>query len=315
MRWPKGARKWSLKEITRDAKIAAEYFCERRLGEPKDRYLKAFELLDSANRELLGSLQRVLEKPVDRAWLGDILANESLKIALRYLGAPPVSEDDLKTLSGDSLAPTLVRNEQDRADAIAGVMVQILDPKRFPWIYEKRAPATEEIERAVLASTVVAAAQRVQTSRRADERAAVEGAVKGLLSGLKWKQVPAPKNGIKNVRRDAPGPGEFMASVTLGSDGADFVTGLRDHRLLALECKGSNSEINSRKRVNKEVANNAQAWLREFGDGTVIPAAAIQGVFKPAYIAGVQETPVVFFWGHRPDDLRDLLSKARSKTR
>jgi len=170
MAWPKGARKWSLREIARDAKVAAEYFCERRLGEPKDRYLRAFALLDTANRRLVGSLQRILERPVDRAWLADILADEQLKIALRYLCAPPVSEDDLKTLSGDSLAPTLVRKEQERADAVAGIIGQILDPKRFPWIYESRSPRMDEVERAVLASTVVAAAQRVQTSRRSDER-------------------------------------------------------------------------------------------------------------------------------------------------
>lgn len=313
MRWPQGARKWSLKEISKDAKVAAEYFCERRLGEPKDRYSKAFELLEAANRELLGSLHHLQKKSVDKKWLADILGNDSLKIALRYLGAPPVSEDDLKTLSGDSLAPTLVRNEQGRANSIANVIRQILDPKRFPWIYEGRLATAEELERAILASTVVAAAQRVQTSRRVDERIAVEGGVKGLLLGLDWKELPAPKSGIKNIRRDAPGPREFMAGVKLGSDGADFVIGLLDHRLLALECKGSNSEINSRKRINKEVANNAQAWLREFGDGTVIPSAAIQGVFKPSYISEVQEIPVVFFWGHRLVDMKRFLTSVRSK--
>ena len=39
---------------------------------------------------------------------------------------------------------------------------------------------------------------------------------------------------------------------------------LRDGRLLAIECKGSNREINSRKRLNKEAAQNARAWLVRF---------------------------------------------------
>ena len=87
---------------------------------------------------------------------------------------------------------------------------------------------------------------------------------------------------------------------------------------MAIECKGSNSELNSRKRINKEVANNAQAWLREFGDEMLVAAAAIQGVFKPAYIAGAQEVPVVFFWGHRLEDLKaflDATSKGHKKMR
>jgi hypothetical protein len=315
MAWPAGARKWTLKEISRDAHAAAEAFCERRLGEPKERYLRAFDLLESANRELLGSLSKLQKKPVDRVWLANALANENLRIALRYLGAPPVSEDDLKTLSGDSLAPTLVRATQERANSIANVIVQILDPRRFPWMYENRDPSPEEIERAILASTVVAATQRVQTSRRIDERIAVEGAVRGLLVGMGWREKTAPQGGIKSIRKDAPAAGEFMTSVKLGRNGADFVIGLYDHRLVAVECKGSNSEINSRKRVNKEVANDAQAWLREFGEETVVPAAAIQGVFKPAYIAEAQEIPVVFFWGHRLDDLKKFLEVTRRLTR
>jgi hypothetical protein len=140
-----------------------------------------------------------------------------------------------------------------------------------------------------------------------DEKVAIEGAVRGLLVGAGWSRVPSVKKGIKNVRRDAPESGQFMEGVTLGGDGADFVVGLGDSRILAIECKGSNSEINSRKRINKEVANNAQSWLRQFGDGTLVPAAAIQGVFKPEYIAEVQEIPVVFFWGHRVEDLKEFL--------
>lgn len=315
--WPTHARQWSLREIVRDANAAADQFRERRLGEPKARYLEAFSLLEKANNALLGSLRRLSERPVDAAWLAKVLSNDDLKTALRYIGAPPISEDDLKTLTGDSLAPTLVKKSPERAERICEVMVQIVDPKRFPWIYEDRKPTKEELKRAIVASTVVAAAQRVQTSRRSDERQAVEGGVRGLLLGADWKRVPAPKGGIKNIRRDAPEPNQFMEGATLGKNGADFIVGLEDHRILAIECKGSNSEINSRKRINKEVANNAQAWLREFGDEMLVPAAAIQGVFKPAYIAEAQEVPVVFFWGHRLEDLKrflDATGKGRKRS-
>ncbi len=315
MAWPVLARRWNEAEIVRDSRTAANNFRSRRLSEPKERYLEAFALLERANEALLGSLHRLRERPVNASWVADVLANDDLKTALRYIGAPPISEDDLKTLTGDSLAATLVRKDVQRAQQICEIMVQIIDPKRFPWIYENRKPSKEEIRRAILASTVAAAAQKVQTSRRTDERDAVEGAVKGLLVGADWKRIPAPRDGIKNIRRDAPAPNEFMERVTLGKNGADLVVGLKDHRILAIECKGSNSEINSRKRINKEVANDAQAWLREFGDETVVPAAAIQGVFKPSYIAEAQEIPVVFFWGHRLEDLKAFLDATGKRRR
>lgn len=112
---------------------------------------------------------------------------------------------------------------------------------------------------------------------------------------------------IKNLRADTPTPNEYMTEILVGEHNADLVVGLRDHRVLAIECKGSNSEINSRKRINKEVAQDARDWVERFGSDNFIPAAAIQGVFSPRYILQAQETPVVFFWGHRLADLRQLL--------
>ena len=43
----------------------------------------------------------------------------------------------------------------------------------------------------------------------------------------------------------------------------------------------------------------------------IVPAAAIQGVFKPSYIVEAQETPVVFFWGHRLTDLKEFIEKTK----
>ena len=101
-----------------------------------------------------------------------------------------------------------------------------------------------------------------------------------------------------------------MVEVLVGEHNADIVVGLRDSRILAIECKGSNSEINSRKRINKEVAQDALDWVRRFGSDNLVPAAAIQGVFSPRYILQAQETPVVFFWGHRLDDLSAFILSA-----
>lgn len=310
MSWPAGARQWSLEEICQEVLLAREQFRRQRFGEPLDLYLEAFAALERANRTLIRNLPRLFQDPVAPEFIAELLRDEHLRIALRYLGAPPISEDDLETLVGASLAWTRVRDDAERAEAIRDVMVQILDPKRFPWVKEGRLPTAGEQRAAILASTVVASAQRVQTRRRTDEKSALEGAVRGLLVGMGMQPVPIRR--IENLLREAPRPGEFTAnSCIVGEDEADIVVGLYDHRVLAIECKASNSEINSRKRVNKEVGQDAQNWVRRFGTDAFVPAAAIQGVFKPAYIEAAQRIPIVFFWGHRLFDLRDFIESTR----
>lgn len=199
----------------------------------------------------------------------------------------------------------------ERAQRLLDVIRRILDPKRFPWIYENRSASQSEKKAAVLASSVVASAQRVQTSRRSDERDAVEGAVRALLLGMGWTKVPAPRTGIQRLLTDTPEKGTFMVGCTVGEHNADIVVRLSDGRVLALECKASNSEINSRKRINKEVAVDAGSWVRQFGEQNVVPAAVIQGVFNPVYLTQAQETPVVFFWAHRLADLKRFLARSR----
>lgn len=310
MIWPDKAVKWTREQVIADAADAKELFRRRRLGEPLDKYLRAFEALEKANRRLIKEFPRLFTDPVDPLLVADIVRDEDLLTALRYLGAPPISKDDLSTLVGDTLAWTLIKGDAERASAVRDTIRAILDPKRFPWIYEGREPTRKESDAAILASSVVASAQKVQTLRRSDEKANVEGAVLGLLIGLGFRQVTRPEKGIKSLLRDAPKPGEFMKECLVGEDNADLVVGLHDHRVLVIECKGSNSEINSRKRINKEVAKDAAKWIQGFGAKNVVPAAAIQGVFKPSYIVEVQETPVVFFWGHRLTDLKAFIENS-----
>ncbi len=68
-----------------------------------------------------------------------------------------------------------------------------------------------------------------------------------------WRLAPLrPPRGIQKLLSDSPEARTFATQTNLGSDNADVIVRLDDGRLLAIECKGSNSEINSRKRLNKE---------------------------------------------------------------
>lgn len=166
MGWPKDARKWSRQEILRDVEQAKELFRQRRLEEPKERYLEAFKSLERANKKVVELLPGLLADPVDPRLLSSLIREEDLLTALRYLGAPPISTDDLETLLSNTLAPTLIAQNSDRAKNLVDILRRILDPKRFPWIYENRPASRSEKNAAVLASCVAASAQRVQTSRR-----------------------------------------------------------------------------------------------------------------------------------------------------
>ncbi|MCC7017437.1 MAG: XamI family restriction endonuclease [Rhodospirillales bacterium] len=311
MAWPRHARKWSDREIRKDAAKAKDLFRKRRFDESKERYLDAFAQLEKANKKIVDQLARILNDPIDPKLIASLVRDEHLLTALRYLGAPPISEDDLKILIGNTLSPTQIAAEPAHAKAVRDIIRHILDPKRFPWIYERRPPTRKEKDAAILASSVVASAQRVQTGRRFAERDSVEGAVKNLLVSLEFRRAASRQRGIQTLLTDAPKKGEFMVGCKVGEHNADIVAGLFDGRVLALECKASNSEINSRKRINKEVAVDAAYWVRHFGEQNLVPAAAIQGVFNPTYLIQAQETPVVIFWAHQLQDLKKFIKTSK----
>lgn len=310
--WPAKGQRWSDGELLADAAAAVLEFRGRRIGEPLARYLDVFDASLKGNQALISKLGEVLgDRDRDAAFIEALWGTESGRTAFRYLGAPPISTDDLETLAESKLSAVAARDPAGKGQRLIAVMRAILDPRRFPWVAQQRAPTQSELQSAVIATTSLIASQRVQTLRRGDEKSMVEGAVKGLLIGMGWRPAPAKTlRGIQNLLNDAPPHDTFSTQVNLGGDNADVVVRLRDGRLLAIECKGSNSEVNSRKRLNKEAAQNARAWLDRFGR-EVVPAVALQGVFKGSYLIEAQDTPMLLFWNHRLDDLKRFIEAAR----
>ena len=309
----RGAPHWTRAEIEADVARARQDFRLRRLGEPLQRYLSAFDVAEPEVRALVAQLEALLAGgAAAEAGLRALWSADAGRTAFRYLGAPPISDDDLQTLAELRLAANSAAATKDHGEKLLAVMRVIVDPRRFPWIARQRPARASEREAATLATTALIASQRVQTLRRGDEKSAVEGAVKGLLIGMGWQPaaIRLPR-GIQKLVTDAPAERSFLTQVNLGSDNADIVVRLDDARLLAIECKGSNSEINSRKRLNKEAVQNARAWLTAFGAEQVVPAVALQGVFNARYVAEAQDTPMVVFWSHRLDDLKAFVVAAR----
>ncbi len=130
---------WEPEDFQRDLDRAVELFRARRLKEPVDQYRREFdeamervETLLRNTDNLIGTLPDAPNAP--EVALG-LLADRELRVALRYLAGPPISEDDLKTLAeAPSLAPSRLSGDKAMVQRIMAVLHESIDTKRFPWV-------------------------------------------------------------------------------------------------------------------------------------------------------------------------------------
>lgn len=235
-----------------------------------------------------------------------------MRTAFRYLAAPPVSEDDLKTLAETTLSPAALRRDIEQARRVQTIVLHVIDPHRFPWIEERREPTEHERTQAVVASAVLLAARKVETSRRSDAKKRQEEAVRAILRDIGFTIV-APRDIL--LLDSAPAPGEFCGESKFGDSRADLVVRLHDQRAMPVECKVSNSAVNSYKRINHEAAGKARTWVEGFGKRQTVPAAVISGVFNPANLQTAQAEGLSIIWSHRLQDLAEFVESTRSRSR
>lgn len=298
--------RWSAEELRRDADSAIESFRLTRGHEPREQYGRQMD-------ECLGTVEELIELTVDlsqlRARATEVAGDPELLDALRFLAGPSVSLDDLRVIARTTLAPTRLRADPEAAGRIVESVLAVLDHRRFPWVEEDREPDEAERAAAVLATASLMATERTRTGRRTEAKAGQEGAVARALEAAGFRRRPAPR--AVRTLEDAPGPGEFCAEVDFGGRKADLVVGLWDRRRMPVECKVSNSETNSFKRVNNDAAVKAVGWIRAFGEDQVVPAAVLSGVFKPAALGAAQARGLTLFWAHRLDDLTGWIARTR----
>jgi hypothetical protein len=296
--------RWTEDQLTTGLLKAQSLFRQERMEEPLEAYLEAFELYQ-------GTVEDLLETSVDLVQLDqrslDILTDQSLLKAFRYLTGPPVSEDDLKVLAEAFLSPSRLKGDPEMAARVLSVVRMGLDKRRFPWIAENREPTEEERKSAVLASAALMASSHVSTSRRSEGKDQQEQMVEDALIKNGWKKVATRK--VDNSSQ-APKAGEFCRESTLGIRKADFLIGLSDHRLMAIECKVSNSSTNSVKRLNNDAAAKAEDWIKQFGTQNVVPVAVLSGVYKLHNLTNAQNRGLTLFWAHDLDELMVWINKA-----
>jgi len=301
---------WSRDRLEHDRAAAVELFRKQRMEEPLEDYLEAFE----NSRDDVTDL---LEQTVDLSALDDVaedvLTNRQLLHAFRYLAAPPISDDDLKTVAeAASLAPSVLRADAELVQRIVRVVLMGLDRMRFPWVREGREPTEAEKHAAIIASAALMATQRANTNRRSQGKTVQEAAVAAALVSLGFRSVPVakPKATIKTPM-DAPQAGEFSGEQTLGPRKADFIVRLWDHRIMPIECKSSNSEINSLKRLNNDAAIKAEVWRKDFGATQVVPTAVLSGVYKLQHLVDAQKRGLTLFWAHDLGEMQSWITSTR----
>jgi XamI restriction endonuclease len=227
--------------------------------------------------------------------------------AARFLCGPPVSADDLDSLSGYPIGGRRIVSPE-AADAAASLLRALFDPVRLPWLTEERSPTEEERRAAIGWTSGIWAAEVHRTSRRTSSSRRQEEAVIEAISSAGFAE-GGRRRAINNFD-DLP-RGMFSRECQLNGAKCDVPVRLLDGRMLAIECKVSNSAVNSYKRLVHETGNKARDWRNAFGE-QVLPAAVLAGVFKPANLWQAQdERRIVLFWQHDLRPLTEFLQAAR----
>lgn len=284
---------WPSPQLEADRQMAISLFRKERMEEPLEDYLEAFD-------EYQGYIEDLLETTVDLSQLDEtaleVLSDPHLVEVFRYLAAPPISEADLQVLAeAPSLSRTQLTQQPEQVKRLVDVVRVVLDRRRFSWVLERREPTEAERGAAIMASAALMAASRVQTRRRLLGKEQQEALVKQALIELGFQETPART--IPNVSL-APGPGQFCGESILGTRKADLVVRLWDLRVMPIECKVSNSYLNSVKRLNNDAAVKASSWKQDFGWRQVVPTAVLSGVFKLRNLIDAQERGLTLFWAH-----------------
>jgi hypothetical protein len=195
---------WSSAELDAARLEAIEVFRDERMREPLEDYLDAFDYYRGVMEELLEAtidLSRIREDAVE------VLAHPDRLCAARYLAGPPISEDDLKILTGASLAPGPLRRAPDMARRVVETILLGLDRRRFPWMSEDRDPTDAERADAAMASAALIASRRVMTNRANEGKQGQEALVAAVLREHAGFECVATRN--IGTLADAPAPGRF----------------------------------------------------------------------------------------------------------
>lgn len=241
---------------------------------------------------------------------GRALLAEGYLPVLRYMDCPTVSNDDFRALSGTGTSAASKLSNPDLAKSALSYLFRNLNDDLFPWLNESREASHSELEAAKTAIASLMAEQQTKTAMRGSASKMQEGEVrKFLLNVCHYREV---QGADFDLQSGAPQPGTFFnKETTVSGTKADIVLGLPDGRFMCLECKVSNTEVNSYKRLNHEVVEKVEKWTAQFGRQCV-SGAVLQGCFKVSNLVSAQEDGAALFWSLDLHPLADFIDATRA---
>jgi hypothetical protein len=301
---------WTANEVAADIELAIAVFRVTRISEPLHAWVQEVEKRKAEFTKLFDDHEIAHPHELSADDLPAII-EAGLLDALRYLPGPPISTDDLKTIAEvTSLSPKRLRANREDTQRLLDTILKSVDPYRFPWLAENRDPSGDERRAAILASALLHAAQRLQSDRRNIAKREQERAVREHLKtiGFVGRVVP------RTITTYAQFPPQGIVSeneINFGPERADVIARLWDDRVLAIECKVSNSAVNSYKRLNHDTLAKKTEWNRAFGESNIVPSAMLAGVYSASNILAAQRSGLTIFWSHRIEDLGAFVESTR----
>ena len=286
---------WSEKELDRLRQQSRQQFVER-----------YSTTVQTAYREILTDchvrVEQLLAETADLRALkkgGSTLdGRRDLLDAARYCASPVISADTLRIVS--------------EREGTEGTILVFLDNERFPWIGDRRSAKPAERRRAVAMTAKLWADQRAKTADRTNYSKAQEKQTSEALEAAGLTHVSRqeirdrlkelgddPSEGLTASNwGDALHRGEFTDEIKLAGNKCDVPARLPGGPLLPIECKVSNSEVNSTKRLIRETLGKHIDWRRTFG-GELATGAVLAGVFSMRNLKQAQEQGMLLFFEHR----------------
>ena len=232
-------------------------------------------------------------------------------LVFRHLMAPPISQDQFKIICKPwpkDTEKTGAGLSRDKAETVSADFLSWLAPRLAPWLPSNRRPSRREIYSLLMTIAPLIADKRVATARRNRLARVQEVSVIEKLQTQGWQLLPT-----RTIdQQGALQPRQFMhkarfASGISGRAEVDIALGLTDGVVLAMECKVTNDETNSVKRIN-DVLKKAEAWRSHWGN-FVQPAALLEGVIKLGDVKRLLDGNVQVFWSHRLDLFEGWINK------
>ncbi len=288
---------WASVQLEQEREKAIQVFVDRRLSEGDPDYLRQFaesERMVAEFLDLSGNL--LVAKP-------EIFLNrvDLLEDIGRFVAGPPISADDFRTLLGIKKLHSGEKSEVSEALALIG---SLIDSSRFRWVSEKRKPTKIELQSSIVATASLRAVERARTERRSSEKERQESYVAQFIREIRLNEVERVSHPDNDML-----PGSFKRGVKFEGKQCDVLVRLYDERFLTIECKSSNSAVNSIKRLN-DVSDKAQVWKTARG-AKVITAGVLAGVFDLQSLETAQEKSVFLFWEHNLKPLKSFLVATR----